>query len=561
MNVYFEQFKHLTEGNNSSLAMLEALSACKDGDTLVIGGGELHFYNEHLFEKEYYISNNDYSMKSILFPIIGKKNIVIDGGGCKMIFHGRILPFVIDKSENITIKNLTVDYAEPMYFEALIVDSGEDFVLMKYDTKTFTCDIEDGKFVFSGEGWRNEAIRVLVTEFNAEMKAPDPYARTYIACLTNEEEPDFLRGLFRFLKASKPAPDMLRLEGDIKCKHNVGNYWLCTHNDRANPGIFVNESKDVTVQNVTLNHTISMGVICQMTENITLDTVVAVPTEGRMLSVDADATHFVNCSGTVHMKNCRFESMMDDACNVHGIYMPIEKKLSENRLLLRLGHFQQLGVNIFRDGDRIRFVDDETLCPYHECTVSSTTLLSGKYLVLETVEKLPEVIPAGHVIENHTRMPYFHAENCVCGYNRPRGFLIRTCKGALVENCQFHNMYSGISMGGSASGWYESGPSDNVIIRNNDFTNAAYAGGCAIGIGARINNHVKPYHNNITIEGNLFRMHEKRVAEISYTGNVIFRNNTFVPDSSLPAHPDARFAETGICVSHCDNADIEPLKE
>ena len=56
-------------------------------------------------------------------------------------------------------------------------------------------------------------------------------------------------------------------------------------------------------------------------------------------------------------------------------------------------------------------------------------------------------------------------------------------------------------------------------------------------------------------------MHEKRVAEISYTGNVIFRNNTFVPDSSLPAHPDARFAETGICVSHCDNADIEPLKE
>ena len=116
-------------------------------------------------------------------------------------------------------------------------------------------------------------------------------------------------------------------------------------------------------------------------------------------------------------------------------------------------------------------------------------------------------------------------------------------------------------MGGSASGWYESGPSDNVIIRNNDFTNAAYAGGCAIGIGARINNHVKPYHNNITIEGNLFRMHEKRVAEISYTGNVIFRNNTFVPDSSLPAHPDARFAETGICVSHCDNADIEPLKE
>ncbi|MDY6313667.1 MAG: hypothetical protein SPL89_00650 [Clostridia bacterium] len=98
-----------------------------------------------------------------------------------------------------------------------------------------------------------------------------------------------------------------------------------------------------------------MGVICQLSENITLTDVTAVPSEGRTLSVDADATHFVNCSGTIHMKDYRFESMMDDACSIHGIYMPVVKKLSCTRVLLRFGHFQQYGVNIFRRGDKIRF--------------------------------------------------------------------------------------------------------------------------------------------------------------------------------------------------------------
>lgn len=561
MNVYFKDFKHLINGNNSSLAVFEAISACKDGDTLIIDEEKLHFYNDCLFTKEYYISNNDYSMKSIAFPLIKKNNLVIDGGGCKLIFHGKISPFVIDSCNNITIKNLSIDYAEPMYFQAHIVDAGDDFVLMKYDSRIFHCDIENDKFVFSGDGWKNEKSKVLAAEFDPTSKSPDAYAPPYIVSLSKETAPKFLGGMFKYLNAVKPAPDMLRLEGNIGHKHKVGNCWLCTHNDRKNPGILVTESKNVFMQGITLNHTLSMGVICQLTENITLDRVIAVPSYGRMLSVDADATHFVNCSGTIHLKNCRFESMMDDACNVHGIYMLIERKLSVNQMLLKFGHLQQFGINIFKPGDIIRLVEKDTMNPYSEFTVKSASLISGKYIVLETIQALPENINSDYVVENHTRMPYFHAENCSCGRNRPRGFLITTCNGALVEGCKFYNMNQGIEMNGGATDWFESGPCDGVIIKNNDFTNSAYAGGFAIVANPRIHTHTQPYHKNINVEDNIFRMHEKRIAYLHDCQNIVFKNNVFVCDKSLPSQPHPEQTESGFVISNCNNIDIEPLKE
>lgn len=303
-----------------------------------------------------------------------------------------------------------------------------------------------------------------------------------------------------------------------------------------------------------------MGVICQLSENITLTGVTAVPSEGRTLSVDADATHFVNCSGTIHMKDCRFESMMDDACNIHGIYMPVVKKLSCTRVLLRFGHFRQYGVNIFRRGDKIRFVDNKTMATYAYATVKSAQFMSEKNIILETNENLPENLRENHVIENHTRMPYAHIENCRCGYNRPRGILLTTCKGALVENCTFYDMYQGICMNGDSNNWFESGPCDGIVIRNNNFDNVAYAGGIAIESGPRMLKHGKRYHKNIIVEANTFRMHEKRLITLSECDGIVIKNNVFVHDESLPAHPENEPTESEV-FQNCDNVNFEPVKE
>ena len=44
-----------------------------------------------------------------------------------------------------------------------------------------------------------------------------------------------------------------------------------------------------------------------------------------MISITADATHYVNCGGYIRMIDCTFENQKDDATNIHGLYMAVEK--------------------------------------------------------------------------------------------------------------------------------------------------------------------------------------------------------------------------------------------
>ncbi len=538
-----------------------AVLACHDlaeGDTLHLGGGEWHLYPEGGFEKEYYISNNDYGKKSIAFPLIGKKNVTIDGEGASLIFHGKVLPFVMEDCDGVTVKNLTVDYAEPMYFEGKIVDAGEDFVELEYDDSQFHLDLLGRKYRFYGENWENVTEKVLVNEFDPDFRGPVPMTATYFAYTGTQRDTSFLSGLYRYLTPSKPAPNRLRLEGKLGFTHNIGKYWLCTHNSREFPGFFGTDSKNIHLEDITLRHTLAMGVICQLCENITLSRVVAEPRQGRLLLVDADATHFVNCSGLIRMDSCRFESMMDDATNIHGIYTPVERRLGDHRLLLSFGHGQQYGVNLYKPGDRIRLVDNSTLVPVAEFTVAKSTLLSGKYLLLETLEVLPKEIPQGFVFENHSRMPAAHITNCVCGYNRPRGFLLTTNREVLVEGCEFHNISHAIAINGDANSWFESGPAGKIILRNNRFENAAYSGGAVISTAQEIPVATDtPYHGELIVEGNHFQTNGKRFLEVHGLRKVVFRGNTFTQDDSLP--PAGSIGETGIRVWDCGVCDAEEI--
>lgn len=538
--------------------VVSAVQNLQDGEILCLTGGELHFYPENGYQKEYWISNNDGGIKSIAFPLIGKKNITIDGQGAKLIFHGKVLPFVIDQCENITIKNLSVDYAEPAYFAAKIIDSGEDFVEMEYDSAVYHCDVQDKALRFYGENWENITDVVLVNEFDDAYKGPVPETPTYFACFSERKSGDFHQDIYRYVTPIKVSENRLRLNGRIGYCHQIGKYWLCTHSGRECPGILCNDSRNVQIIDVKLVHTLSMGVICQLCENVILDGVMAVPGEGRMLSTNADATHFVNCSGLVHLKNCRFESMMDDAGNFHGMYMPIVERCSDHCLRLRFGHSQQRGVNIFKTGDRIRIVDHETLESLCDLTVKKSTLLSIENVLLETDEILPVQIPEGYVVENHSRMPNVHIENCCTGYNRPRGFLLSTNRDALVENCTFYNLNWAIALPGDALDWFESGAGGKVVLCNNRFDNASYAGDPVIRTQNRIHKAVgQIYHGSLIVENNYFRTNGRRFLDASYVGNIVFRGNTFCQDNSL--YGGVTLGEDGFVLHHCGNVEIEKI--
>lgn len=556
--------KYIKENETGiSGAVKRAMADMKDGDTLLLGGETLHFYQEGTTQKYYCVSNNDKGEKQIVFPLIEKNNITIDGEGAELIFHGEILPFVIDGSSNITIKNLNIDYASPMYIQAQIVKVQEEYLELQFDEKEFRYRERDGEiWLYNDEdGWEKKFAPCLVTEMDGQTNAPDADIEFYIAETERKQDHGFMDSIFKHIQCENLGNGKLAVHGKIGKKHHAGNYWVATFdNNRYNPGIFAAHSQNVCLENMNLYHTLSMGIICQFCENVSLDRVSAKPREGsgRLLSVCADSTHFVNCRGKITIKDCLFTNMLDDAVNVHGIYHKL-LHMEGNRLTGGVGHFQQEGIFGYQPGDQICLVNAETGKKEAFYTVKEMGVLDDANFWLEVKEPL-QATSEEYVIENVSASPEIEISGCECGNNRPRGFLLSSPKKTVVENCIFYNMYAGIFIEAGVAGWYESGCVTDVTIRNNLFKNSAYVSGPAIQIVPVFGKEdLQHLHSGIVIEKNVFVQAEKRILCAHAVDGLVFRKNQFVCDSSLLHHEP--IGEDGVELLHCEDVVYEPVQD
>lgn len=547
-----------------SAAAGRALAAMESGDVLLLGSGTYHFYAEGTLEKYYCISNNDKGVKNIVFPLLHKENITIDGEGAELIFHGEILPFVLDHCKNVCVKNLKIDYAAPMYVQAKIVHAEKNYFELQFDGKEFHYEMKDGKVWIIGKDgeWEKEFCHCLTIEMD-ERKCPSPYKPEYITETSVGKDHGFLNSFFRSFVYEDLGNLKLAVSGDAGFTYQKGNYWIGTfHYDRKNPGIFVNASKDITLFKIDLYHALAMGVIAQLCENITLEQVNTPLREGteRFLSVCADSTHFVNCRGKIRVKNCLFTNMLDDALNIHGIYHKVLKRIDSNTFLCGIGHFQQAGILSYRPGDKVRMSNAKNGLEQAVYTVKSASLADEDKIIVKFQETCQE-IDAEYVLENLSANPEIEISGCECGNNRPRGFLLNSPKKTVVENCTFYNMYEGIHIGTGIGGWYESSGVNDVTIRNNQFRNSAFAGGTAIRISPEFENmeEVKALENGIVIEGNLFVQAEKRLLYAQAADCLVFRNNRFRFEKSLPSHLSE--GTDGVQLINCTAADVEKVRE
>lgn len=566
MDVKFSDFLHLADGQDLSPAANAAVRALGDGDTLLLDPGVYHFYPDKAEILNYFISNNDPGDKPTAFPLVGKNHITIDGQGSELIFHGRILPFVADRSSDITIKNLSIDYSSTFYAQAEILEADRYKTVLRFSEDS-PCEVApDKRFDFrSNDGWEDIVESPLTLEFERNavngVVYPSPYKPPYFPYTGEKKDHGFLGGMFKDVMLEKTGDRIITMHGNLGFVHTPGNFVVMTHSSREFPGIFINDSKNVRLEAIRLYHTASMGIIAQLSENLTLDRVVAEPRlgSGRVLSVNADATHFVNCRGKIEMTGCKFVSMMDDAANIHGIYAICRRIEAPDTLICGFGHIQQRGINLCRPGDRIAIIDSDVTETVETRTVVSSELLNPDELCLKLDSPIP---PLGEhfLVENLSTAPEVHISDCESGNNRPRGFLLSSAGKTVVERCKFHNMNCGIQIGGEMKDWYESGAVSDVLIRDCDFDNSAYAGGTAITICPQLReqNPRDFFHGRIVIENNRFVQSSKRVLTAKLTRELVFRNNSFILNRSLPYHPAN--GETGVLVTNCGRIDIDELK-
>lgn len=508
--------------------LFQALENCEDGAVISFPEQEYHFYPKRAFRKYYYISNNRHGMKRVAFPIIGKKNVTIDGCGARFVFHGEILPVVIEKSAGITFKNCSIDWQRPFYSEGMITASDKTGVTLEIDRELYPYHFENGEIIFEGEGWER-GFSEGVFEIDPATGGPAYRSGDGMGL-----------GIKSNWNVEEVSDGVVRLNEPFPRPGKVGNVLLLRHYRRCCPGIHLKYSKDTLLENVTLHHAGGMGVIGQFCENVTIRKSKVTPSAGRHFSATVDATHFVNCRGKIELADCLFEGQLDDPCNVHGINTRILQIPDSHSAVVELVHYEQHGVKVAFPGDQVQFSDNKTLLAYAENEVESVDRIDMSCSRVTFKKDLSGKLRPGHVMENMSWVPDLHIHGCTCQNNRARGYLISTPGKVVIENNHIESSGAGIKISGDANHWFESGAVRDVLIRNNEFGDCCYGapawGRAVIDIDPEISNPWKNpdcFHRNIRIENNKFSTFDvgilfaRSVDGITFAGNTIRRTNSY----------------------------------
>ncbi|TYA72042.1 right-handed parallel beta-helix repeat-containing protein [Seonamhaeicola marinus] len=520
--------------------------------------GTYHFYPDKGKESYEYISNHCDLMVKTPFPIEDLKNITIDGQGSTFIFHGVMIPFLIERSTNITVKNITIDWSEPFHSEGLIVanDEKEKTFDMKI-SKEYPYEIRNGQLHFvkayyehgvgqtilydperSAIAYNTDAYTSISTRRKASVRNNvDAISYKYI---NDKRAPEYkYLGNEGKLTVEQLKPGVVRVHGHNKKMPPIGTILTMKGDqgfNRIAPAFRVTHTNGFNGTNVNIHHAGGMGIIAENSSDLILDNFNITPSNGRMVSTTADATHFVGCRGKVVLKNSTFNNQLDDATNVHGTYQKIVDILDDNKLGIRMMHHQQQGFEIGSKNDKIGLVRlEDSFFPYAEVSIKNIEYLNSRYQIITFNESLPKTLKVGDLLENLDAYPDLLVKNCKIGSNRARGLLISNPVKTVIEDNVFNTEMEAILIPVESGHWFESGNAANVTIRNNVFQDCQHGGKNrgVIRFATDDDNEFIAF-KNVDIVNNTFNQFDNLILQITNTDGLSFTGNTITNSGTFP---------------------------
>lgn len=546
--VYLEDYLHRCDNPEADAmpAIRAALDYCArtKAGRLVLPRGVINIRPEHAYEKFEAISNNSQSLKRIAFLMEGMDDFSIVGDGTTLMFNGFMSPFSLTDCSRIKISGIDIDYSRPFVSEGRIVAAGKGWMELTF-SDSFPIELRDGLAVFvDKDGVEYPYCNLL--EFDTGKKEVAYGVHDW--WLWNN-----------VLPAKKVGEDVYRFEREDFDGMTPGNTMVFGAAARLHPAFTLWECDDFCLEDVNLFNAGGMGVIAQLCKDIELNRVRVVPTPGsdHIVSISADATHFVNCKGYIRMTDCEFRNQKDDATNIHGWYMAIDSVLCKRSALLRWRNGAQCGIRFLKRGMRLEVADPATLTTYSHLTVRRVRYLNSEYALVKFRERIPERTKPMDVVAEDGAYPDVLISGCYIGNNRARGLLIGSRGKVVIEKNTFHTPGSAILFEGDGRFWYEQSGVKDVVIRDNLFLNCMYGpwGRACISVGTGLGDkEASRYHSNIVVENNVFRGFDNRIVNLYSVDGFSFRNNTIEMTEDYPVRGTAadRFV-----IQHCDNTIIE----
>lgn len=519
---------------------------CTPEDSIILrfAKGKYFFHEAGAAVRTYYISNHDQTNpKKVGIDLEGFKHLTLDGNDAELIFHGRMLPLALLNSENCTLRNFSIDFANPHISQIEVVENdaekGITFVPAPWVKWRIS---KDSVFEAYGDGWTNRPGYGIAFE-----------GKTRHIVYNTSDLPCPTKGLTATTDGKLLSPnwkDSRIVPGTVIAMRGWG---------RPAPGIFLHHNRNTVLENVKVHYAEGMGLLAQLCENITLQgfgVCLKGADDPRYFTTQADATHFSGCKGKILSCDGLYEGMMDDAINVHGTYLKVVKRVDDHTLIGRYMHDQSWGFEWGEPGDSVQFIrsntmdllgqpnritaiapaDKEETAGAREFKITfrdpiDPQISEQEKFGIENLTWTPEVVFKGNIILN----------------NRARGTLFSTPQKVVVEENLFdHTSGTAILLCGDCNGWYETGACRNVLIRKNRFVNALtnmfQFTNAIISIYPEIPNlkgQQQYFHggkdDSIVIEENEFDtfdapiLYAKSVDGLIFRNNVIKKNNEYKP--------------------------------
>ena len=520
--------------------------------------GTYHFYPDKAYEVYSNISNHDDVVIYTAFPLQGFKNLTIDCQGSTFIFHGRMVPFLVENSANITVTNVSIDWEVPFHSEGVIVANDVEKGTFDWKfTDEYPYEIRNKQLIFIKPYYEHTVGQTIL--FDPERKAImfDTEAYTNITTISKtalQNNVDKIAykyktdarsklhkswGIENKAWAEQLERGLVRIHGHTKKLPPVGMVLTSKGHQSLNrmaPAFRITYTDGFTAQNVNVHHAGGMGMIVENSSDLLLDNFNVTASNGRMVSTTADATHFIGCRGTVTLRNCTLNNMLDDALNLHGVYQEIVDIQGEHKIGVRMGHAQQQGFTIGTANDTLGVLRlSDSFFPNSKLTIKSVQKINGRYQIITVNEKLPATIKVGDLIENLDGYPELLVENCNIGNNRARGLLISNPKKTVIQNNTFSTEMEPILIPVESGHWFEAGNAANVLIKNNVFQDGQHSGfsrGVIRFVTDDDNENIA--FKNIQIIDNTFNQFDNLILEIANTDGLLFKGNTIINSGTFP---------------------------
>lgn len=539
---------------NASPVLQKALAKIKaeykEGEKVILRfpEGRYEFHEKGAAVREYYISNHDQTNpKKVGIALEDMKNLTLDGQGSEFVFHGRMLPVSLLRSENCLLKNFSIDFENPHIAQVKIVENDpQDGIVFEPAPWVDYRIAKDSIFEAYGEGWTMRHSWGIAFDGDTKHLV---YNTSDIGCPTKG--------------ASEVAPRRIHAPGWKDARLVPGTVVAMRGWGRPTPGIFLSHDVNTTIENVKVHYAEGMGLLAQLCENITLEkfgVCLKGDADPRYFTTQADATHFSGCKGKIVSCNGLYEGMMDDAINVHGTYLKVVKRVDDRTLVGRYMHGQSWGFEWGCPGDEVQFIRSNTM----ELVGKQNKIISirpydkeqtegAREFLITFQEPVDQVIneQSGFGIENLTWTPEVLFSGNVIRNNRARGSLFSTPRKTIVENNLFdHTSGAAILLCGDCNGWFETGACRHVIIRKNCFVNALtnlfQFTNAVISIYPEIpdlKGQQQYFHGGpeggIVIEDNEFETFDAPILYAKSVDGLVFRNNTIKLNTEYkPFHPN-----------------------